>query len=133
MKGFTLVELLAVIIILAIIVVIAAPTLIGVIDESRTKGELQSIEGYARSVQTGIDNYRVVEGKEPPSTLTQTWLNENVTSSGDEVICNDVYLTDRHVLLNECKVDNSETARCAVDSEVVDCDSQGFKDKLPTP
>lgn len=51
-KGFTLVELLAVIVILAIIALIATPIVINVVNESREKANLRSIESYARAYET---------------------------------------------------------------------------------
>lgn len=51
-KGFTLVELLAVIVILAIIALIATPIVINVVNESREKANLRSIESYAKAYET---------------------------------------------------------------------------------
>lgn len=51
-KGFTLVELLAVIVILAIIALIATQIVINVVNESREKANLRSIESYAKAYET---------------------------------------------------------------------------------
>lgn len=51
-KGFTLVELLAVIVILAIIALIATSIVINVVNESREKANLRSIESYAKAYET---------------------------------------------------------------------------------
>ena len=50
-KGFTLVELLAVIVIIAIIAVIATPKIIGVIDSAREKSALSSALGYINTIE----------------------------------------------------------------------------------
>ena len=49
-KGFTLVELLAVIVILAIIALIATPIVLKVIDNSRVGAAEQSSTGYVKAI-----------------------------------------------------------------------------------
>ena len=49
-KGFTLVELLAVIVLLAIVALIATPVIDNVIDSSRKRANERSIEGYANAI-----------------------------------------------------------------------------------
>ena len=51
-KGFTLVELLAVIVILAIILVIAVPQVLRVIDQSRRDSLRSSVRMYASAIET---------------------------------------------------------------------------------
>lgn len=50
-KGFTLVELLAVIVILAIIALIAVPIILNVIDDAREKAAMDSAYGYIDAVE----------------------------------------------------------------------------------
>lgn len=50
-RAFTLVELLAVIIILAIVTVFAVPIINNAVEDSRESANLRSIEGYARAVE----------------------------------------------------------------------------------
>ena len=45
-KGFTLVELLAVIVILAIIALIATPIILNVISDAKKQAALESFKGY---------------------------------------------------------------------------------------
>ncbi len=52
-KGFTLVELLAVIVILAIIALIATPAILRVIEDSRKKSAEDSMYGYIKAVEQG--------------------------------------------------------------------------------
>lgn len=53
-KGFTLVELLAVIVILAIIALIAVPVVTGIIGEASDSGILRSTDFYLDAVEQGI-------------------------------------------------------------------------------
>lgn len=53
-KGFTLVELLAVIVILAIIAVIATPIILGVIEKSKKGAAKNSAQGYIEAVEKQI-------------------------------------------------------------------------------
>ena len=73
-KGFTLVELLAVIVILAIILVIAIPQIVNTIKASR----LGAIESSAKLIASNADEYY----------LAQQTLDPNYTGSGVE--CSDV-------------------------------------------
>ena len=68
-KGFTLVELLAVIVILAIILVIAVPQIMDTIDSARSA----SLESSAKMVAAQVENQH---------TVSQT-LGTNFSSSGD--------------------------------------------------
>ena len=53
-KGFTLVELLAVIVILAIIALIATPIILGVIEDARKGAAKSSALGYADALEKSI-------------------------------------------------------------------------------
>ncbi len=53
-KGFTLVELLAVIVVLAIISLIAIPSLLGVIKKTKVNASIESANGYIKSINTQI-------------------------------------------------------------------------------
>ena len=51
-KGFTLIELLAVIVILAVIALIATPIMLGIINDAKKDAAQQSINLYAKSIET---------------------------------------------------------------------------------
>ena len=53
-KGYTLVELLAVIVILAIIALIAVPIVLGVIDKARRGAAKSSVLGYVEAIETKV-------------------------------------------------------------------------------
>ena len=56
-KAFTLIELLAVIVILAIISLIAIPIVLNIIDSSKKASDKRSIELYAKAIQNSIADY----------------------------------------------------------------------------
>ncbi len=53
-NGFTLVELLAVIVILAIIALIATPIVLSIIDDTKKSSMLRSAEMYLNGVENSI-------------------------------------------------------------------------------
>ena len=53
-KGFTLVEILAVIVILAIIALIATPIVLSIIDDTKKSATLRSAEFYLSGVETSV-------------------------------------------------------------------------------
>ena len=61
-KGFTLVELLAVIVILAVLALITTPILLNVIESSRKSTALNSAEGYVRAVSNYLIMNEVSDG-----------------------------------------------------------------------
>lgn len=66
-KGFTLLELLAVILVIAIIVLIAMPIILNVIEDARKQASLRSAEGYLDAVEKAvlkskIDNKKIENG-----------------------------------------------------------------------
>ena len=76
-KGFTLVELLAVIVILAIILAIAIPGISGIINSAK-KG---AFESDAKMIVTGIE-YRVLEASVDP-TKTAPVVGDITATVGD--------------------------------------------------
>lgn len=64
-KGFTLIELLAVIIILSIIFLIAAPTIMGVINNSKEKAAVNAAYGYLDAVEKKILEQMVIDETDP--------------------------------------------------------------------
>lgn len=72
-KGFTLVELLAVIVILAIIALIATPIILGVIDDARKGAAKSSALGFVDAVEKSIALKMVSDTNASiPSTISST-------------------------------------------------------------
>ena len=98
-KGFTLVELLAVIVILAIIALIAVPITINIINNSRESSNKSSVELYGRAVEQALLKARI-NGIKPTS------IDElAVQYTGNEVICETKeFYSDGTIYLAECTV-----------------------------
>ena len=64
-KGFTLVELLAVIIVLAAILAIVVPTVTDLVTSSKSKTKKASIELYGRALEQAALTYELEEKKSP--------------------------------------------------------------------
>ncbi len=82
-KGFTLVELLAVIVILAIIAVIATPIILGVIEKAKIGAVKQSAYGYVDAVEKQIVYNQVKENQ--TKIIDGTYTVENLKDYGVKV------------------------------------------------
>ena len=114
-KGFTLMELLAVIVILAIIALIATPTILGIIKDSKEESNKRSIEMYADALKNSIAQYQLSGKKLEVSTLETTdgrnFINKEdfkVDYDGD-VVCKTIEVyEDGNIYLEECKVNKED-------------------------
>lgn len=88
-KGFTLVELLAVIVILAVIALIAVPIILGIIDDSKKSANKSSEKLYLKAVDTALVAYKMKTG----NSLTGTYK-----VSGDNLIDQDNNIVEGFVI-----------------------------------
>ena len=118
-KGFTLVELLAVITILAIIAVIAVPVITDVINDAEENTAKRSVDLFARSFKTAISdsalNDQIIEMGVFTTTDGHSFTDQisgkkiNVTYNGDAVKCDTIMLFgDGNLYLKNCVVGNYE-------------------------
>lgn len=108
-KGFTLVELLAVIVILALIALITAPVVLNVIESSRDKTYKRSIDHYGSAVQKAVAEYMMDNERETGRILTYNDIKKYIKYEGNDVSCNIVEIyDDKTVYLSECKI-NTDT------------------------
>ena len=86
-KGFTLVELLAVIVILAIIALIATPIVINVINQAQEGADARSVEAYAKAIETKyyVNKVNGVEGADIKTTNITTADYNGDDSTADKV------------------------------------------------
>lgn len=68
-KGFTLLELLAVLTILALIALIITPVVTKIVDESRKETAARSLEGYVHSVNNALGEYAMLNKGNYPETF----------------------------------------------------------------
>ena len=64
-KGFTLIELIAVLVIMAIIALIATPLVMSVIRKAKIAADKRSVDAYGRSVELAIASYLLDTGTFP--------------------------------------------------------------------
>ena len=99
-NGFTLIELIAVLVIMAIIALIATPLVMNIIRKARISADKRSIDAYGRSIELAIAGYLLDTGRFPTSIGELT-----IEYSGNEVVCTTTQLnSDSSVYLAGCKV-----------------------------
>ena len=99
-KAFTLIELVAVLVIMAIIALIVTPLVMSIIRKARISADKRSIDAYGRSIELAIAGYLMDTGSFPTSIDELT-----IEYSGDEVICSTTNLnSDSSVYLAGCTV-----------------------------
>ena len=99
-KGFTLIELIAVLVILAILALIVTPLVMSIIRKARVSADKRSIDAYGRSIELAVASYLLDNGDFPTSIEQLT-----IEYSGDRIECATTQLnTDSSVYLAGCRV-----------------------------
>ena len=118
-KGFTLIELIAVLVIMAILALIVTPLVMSIIRKARTSADKRSIDAYGRSIELAIAGYLLDNGKFPTEVSQLT-----IEYSGNEVVCETTQInTDSSVYL----------AACTVAGRNVEGYAYGKEETTPTP
>ncbi len=99
-NAFTLIELIATLVIMAIIALIVTPLVMSIIRKARISADKRSIDAYGRSIELAIAGYLMDNGSFPTSIEQLT-----IEYSGDEVVCSTTQLnSDSSVYLAGCTV-----------------------------
>ena len=108
-SGFTLVELLAVIVILALVALITIPVILNVVEKSKIKTYQRSIDAYGGSVNKAIAEYLLDHEDKTSKTLTYSDIQDYIKYEGNKVECTTFKIyEDKTVYLAECEVNNEE-------------------------
>lgn len=104
-KGFTLVELLAVIVILAIIALIATQIVINVIKKAQEGADARSVEGYVKAYESAY--YQAILNKKDNETVN---FGDELTVeySGSTVTCEELKLGEDNKITATCTVNNKK-------------------------
>ena len=105
-KGFTLIELVAVLVIMEIIALIVTPLVMSIIRKAKDAADRRSVDAYGRSVEIAMADYLLDNGEFPDSFED---IADQVEYSGGPITCNVVNITsDYSVHISECKVDGRD-------------------------
>ncbi len=123
--GFTLLELLAVIVILAIIMAITIPLILGFIEQAKNSSRKSNIFGYADAVRLAIVTNN--ENTESDKIIPKEWIDNNVSYKGNKVNCNMIYNSKKYdLILHECNVANNQQKYCFFSGRVINCDDDYY-------
>ena len=101
-KGFTLIELIAVLVIMAIIALIVTPLVMSIIRKAWISADKRSIDAYGRNIELAIAGYLLDNG-----TFPQDISQLTIEYSGENIVCNVMTIKENGgVYLSECKVKN---------------------------
>ena len=104
-KAFTLIELIAVLVIMEIIALIVTPLVMSIIRKARVAADKRSVDAYGRSIELAIAGYLLDTGKFPTSVEQLT-----IEYSGSQVVCSTTKInTDSSVYLAGCTVAGRST------------------------
>lgn len=103
-KGFTLIELIAVLVIMAIIALIVTPLVMNIIRKARAAADRRSVDAYGRSIEIALAGYLLDNGE-----FTNDISALDIEYSGSEVTCTTTEIKDDYsVYLTGCKVDGRD-------------------------
>ena len=100
-KGFTLIELIAVLVILAIIALIVTPLVMNIIRKAKISADRRSVDAYGRSVELAIAGYLLDTGTFPTSMNQLT-----VEYKGDEVVCTTTQIKSTYYVIEDSDTTN---------------------------
>ena len=106
-KGFTLIELVAVLVIMAIIALIVTPLVMNIIRKAQRSANERSIDAYGRSAEIAVLGYMLDHG-DVPTSFSQ--LHIQYSGGGETgVVCLDQQINDDGtVYVARCKVNDVE-------------------------
>ena len=99
-KAFTLIELIAVLVIMAIVALIVAPLILNTISRVKNSVNMRSIDGYGRAVEYAMADYQLKH-----LTYPDTFDELEIEYKGNKVECKTNRINPDHTIyLSECKV-----------------------------
>ena len=111
-KGFTLIELIAVIVIIGIIALITVPLVLRVVEQSRERARVSSIKNFAEAVRIADKDYEVIHG-----IRAKNIDDLDIKTNNDKVSCG-ICLTEDGIALSDCQVEGSNNKYYYLDGNV---------------
>ena len=103
-KGFTLIEIIVVLVILAIILLIVAPIILDVTQDAEKTVNVRNVDGYGKAIENAIAVYKMENGR-----YAKSIDNLKIEYSGAKVKCNEIVLNKNGtVYLSHCYVNRSK-------------------------
>ena len=103
-NGFTLIELIAVLVILALIALIVTPLVMNIVKKAKDSANRRSVDAYGKAVELGVATYLLDNGDYPTDISSLT-----IEYSGNEVVCTTKKLNeDGSIYLSGCSVSGIE-------------------------
>ena len=108
-NAFTLIELLAVIVILAIIALIAVPIVLHIIEDLKKSSKEESIKMYAKAIEDGVANFllRNPNQKEVP-TIQELQQGHYINYKGNVSCEEEEIYPNGKIYLDKCTVDGTK-------------------------
>ena len=101
-KAFTLVELIAVLVILAIISLILTPVVLNTVKKAKDSANKRSVDAYGRSIELAIYTY-ILENKKDPKGIDDL----EIEYTGNKVSCEESIINqDNTIYLSKCLIGN---------------------------
>lgn len=100
-KAFTLIELIAVLVILAIIVLITTPIIFNLVNNAEEHARKRSVDGYGKAIENALATYELNYGD-----ITLDFNKLKIQYSGSKTICEDKKIrSNGEIYLSNCSVD----------------------------
>ena len=110
-NGFTLIELIAVLVILAIMALIVTPLVMNIVKKAKDSANKRSVDAYGKAVELGVATYLLDNGDYPTDINSIT-----IEYSGNEVVCNTKKLNeDGSIYLSGCSVNGRDVKDSSTD------------------
>ena len=110
-NAFTLIELIAVLVILAVIALIVTPLVLNIVKKAKDSANKRSVDAYGKATELAVATYLLDNGDYPTTIDDLT-----IEYSGNEVVCNVKTLNeDGSIYLSECTVNGNEVKDAKTD------------------
>lgn len=106
-KGFSLIELLAIVIIITIVALISIPIVLNAVNSKKASQYRKSIDDYGKTIEVAFEKYK--SEHDGLSTTDFETIKEYFDESNENVKCRTIKINNNGtVKITNCSVDNSK-------------------------